>query len=291
MKGIVLAGGTGSRLWPLTHAISKQMLPVYDKPMIYYPLSVLMFSGIREILIITTEKDCPFYEKLLGDGSKLGLEISYRIQSEPKGIADAFLVGESFIDGQPVALILGDNLFYGDRLPEMLSANKGLEYGAKIYAYHVSNPSDYGVVSFSRDGVALTLEEKPLTPKSSYAVPGLYFYDSQVVEIAKHIRPSSRGELEITDVNRHYLEQKSLQVEVFGRGMAWLDTGTPDNLFRASEFVRVVEQRQGWKIACIEEVAYRVGFIDDTQLRRLGEDMAKSSYGQYLLALHERDNA
>ena len=291
MKGILLAGGSGTRLWPLTRAVSKQLLPIYDKPMIYYPLSVLMLAGITEILIICTPEDEPHFRRLLGTGKQLGIELSYCHQHAPNGIAEAFILGAEFIDNSPVCLILGDNFFYGDSLPQLLRKASLLKQGAQLFAYHVSDPRQYGVVSFDSNSVAQTLEEKPAVPKSSYAVPGLYFYDSTVVDYAKDLVPSSRGELEVTDLNRRYLEQSKLKVEVLGRGMAWLDAGTPANLYRASEYVRVVEERQGWKVACLEEIAYRMGYIDSEKLNALAQAQKKSAYGQYLLEIVEREYA
>jgi glucose-1-phosphate thymidylyltransferase len=284
MKGILLAGGTGSRLHPLTLAMSKQMMPVYDKPMIYYPLSCLMLAGIKEILIISTPQDLPNFQKLLGDGSSLGCRFEYAVQPSPDGLAQAFVIGEKFIGSDKVALILGDNIFYGSGLGRLLHSHNNPE-GAVIFAYHVTDPERYGVVDFDADMNALSIEEKPEHPKSNYAVPGVYFYDNSVVEIAKKLKPSPRGELEITDVNKIYLEQKKLKVAVLNRGTAWLDTGTFASLMQAGEFVRVIEERQGLKVGCIEEVAYTMKFINKAQLEVLAKPLMKSGYGQYLLSL------
>jgi len=281
MKGIVLAGGSGTRLYPITQAISKQIMPVYDKPMIYYPLSVLMMASVRDILIISTPNDLPFFRKLLGDGSQLGCRFFYKEQPEPKGLAQAFTLGAEFIGGDKVALILGDNIFYSNELLQQLQESKDPD-GAKIFAYQVSDPERYGVVSFDSDYKVLSIEEKPKLPKSNYAVPGLYFYDNDVVQIAKELKPSARGEYEITDVNMVYLQMKKLTVTVLGRGTAWLDTGTFDSLIQASQFIQVIEQRQGLKIGCIEEIAYRMGFITKEHLLRLSEPLKKSGYGEYL---------
>jgi glucose-1-phosphate thymidylyltransferase len=284
MRGIILAGGTGSRLFPITQAVSKQLMPVYDKPMIYYPLSTLMMAGIREVLIITTPDDSPAFRALLGDGSRLGMRIDYAVQPCPEGLAQAFLIGAEFLGGESAALILGDNIFYGAGLGTALARLPEPD-GGHVFAYHVANPQDYGVVEFDGSGRVLSIEEKPAKPKSSYAVPGLYFYDNEVVEIARGIRPSARGELEITAINEHYLEQGRLTVTVLDRGTAWLDTGTFHSLRAATEFVAVVEDRQGLKIGCIEEVAWRNGWLDDDGLRRAAEPLARSGYGAYLLNL------
>ncbi len=287
MKGIILAGGSGTRLYPVTKSISKQILPIYDKPMIYYPLSILMLSGIREILIISTPRDLPAFEELLRDGAEYGLQISYRVQEEPNGLAEAFLIGESFIGNEKVCLILGDNIFYGRHFSEALVNAASLEHGAKIFGYYVQNPSEFGVVEFDRDWNVLSLEEKPQHPKSNYAVPGLYFYDNDVVEIAKSIQPSARGELEITAVNNAYLQRGDLKVELFGRGMAWLDTGTHEGLLEASNFVSIVQKRQGLYVSCIEEIAYRMGYITREALLELANPMMKTDYGRYLKRVAE----
>ncbi len=284
-KGIILAGGSGTRLYPLTIAVSKQLMPVYDKPMIYYPLSALMLAGIREVLVISTPQDLPLFERLLGSGSDLGMRLSYAEQPKPEGLAQAFLIGDAFLAGAPSALILGDNLFYGHDLAKSFSAANARPRGATIFGYHVANPSAYGVVEFSSDGRVLSLEEKPDKPRSNYAIPGVYFYDGDVVAHARRLRPSKRGELEITDLNRFYLEAGLLHAEVLGRGTAWLDTGTHDSLLEAAQFVHVIENRQGLKIACLEEIAWRQGWIDDARLTANIAKLGKSSYAQYLRRL------
>jgi glucose-1-phosphate thymidylyltransferase len=285
MKGIVLAGGSGARLHPVTRGISKQMLPIYDKPMIYYPLAVLMMAGVREILIISTPRDTPLFQQMLGDGSDWGIALSYAVQDQPRGLADAFIVGEAFVAGGPCALILGDNIFYGHGLTDLLKDACAKTKGATVFGYQVRDPERYGVVEFGPDGQALSLEEKPAKPRSNWAVTGLYFYDDDVTEIAKAVRPSARGEIEITDVNRAYLERGDLAVSRMGRGYAWLDTGTHESLLEASEFIRAIEHRQSLKICCPEEIAFHMGFIDATQLDRLGAAMPNTDYGRYLRAL------
>lgn len=291
MKGIILAGGSATRLYPLTRAISKQLLPVYDKPMIYYPLSALMLAGIREILIISTPHDLPNFRKLFGDGGQLGLRFAYAEQEEPKGIAEAFIIAEDFIGLDNVCLVLGDNIFHGHGLPELFQRASRLERGGLVFGYPVQDPERYGVVEFDGDGKVLSIEEKPKAPKSRYAVPGIYFYDSQVASIARALKPSARGELEITDVNLEYLRRGDLRVEPLGRGVAWLDTGTVDSLHQASTFIQVLQERQGLQVSCIEEIAYRQGFIDAVQFRRLGEDLVKNGYGRYLLQVLEEEGA
>lgn len=288
MKGIILAGGSGTRLYPVTHVVSKQLLPVYDKPMIYYPLSVLMLAGIREILIISTPEDCHRFKSLLGDGSSLGISLNYAIQPKPEGLAQAFLIGEGFIGQDSVSLILGDNIFYGQGLGTMMTHAAERKNGATIFGYYVNNPQRYGVVAFDDHGQAISIEEKPAIPQSNYAVTGLYFYDNSVVDIARNLKPSARGELEITDVNRIYLEQGRLHVEIMGRGMAWLDTGTPQSLLQAADFVHTIEERQGLKIACIEEIAYRKQWITAEDLEQLATAMGHSDYGRYLMNLLNR---
>lgn len=285
MKGIILAGGKGTRLYPMTHVISKHLLPIYDKPLIYYPLSVLMLAGIRDILIITTPEDLPMYEKLLADGSSLGLEIKYKIQEYPRGLGEAFIIGEDFIGDDNVCLILGDNVFYGQDLTRLLNQASSKSHGALIFGYPLKDPRDFGVVEFDDNNNVISIEEKPENPKSNYAVPGLYFYDNKVVEIAKKIKPSERGELEITSINNEYLKNKNLSVVLLGRGMAWLDTGTPEGMLKAAEYVEVIQSRQGLYIACLEEIAWRRGFIGDDELRRIGENLSMTDYGRYILSL------
>jgi len=287
MKGIILAGGSGTRLHPLTLAVSKQMMPIYDKPMIYYPLSTLMWAGINEILIISTPHDLPLFQQLLGDGKKLGCRFEYAVQENPNGLAEAFIIGKEFIGNDKVALILGDNIFYGTGLAELLQANNDPD-GGIIYAYHVHDPERYGVVDFDKEGNVLSIEEKPENPKSNYAVPGIYFYDNSVVEVAANIKPSHRGELEITDVNKEYLKRGNLKVSILDRGTAWLDTGTFQSLMQAGQFVQVIEERQGLKIGAIEEAAYKMGFIDANQLKELAQPLLKSGYGTHLMSLLEK---
>lgn len=287
MKGIILAGGSGTRLYPVTKSVSKQIIPIYDKPMIYYPLSVLMLAGITEILIISTKRDVPVYEELLQDGNDYGLNIEYAVQEAPNGLAEAFLIGERFIGNDSVSLILGDNIFYGRHFSELLARAADIKEGAMIFGYYVMNPTAFGIVEFDEDGNAISVEEKPQKPKSNYAIPGLYFYDNSVIEIAKNIKPSARGELEITSVNEEYLNRGKLKVELFGRGMAWLDTGTHEGLLEAANFVSIVQHRQGMYISCIEEIAYRMKYISKEQLTRLAKTMLKTDYGKYLLRISE----
>ena len=287
MKGIILAGGRGTRLYPMTKAVSKQLLPIYDKPMIYYPLSILMLAGIREILVISTPEDTPVYEKLLGDGKRIGISLSYKVQEQPRGLAEAFILGEEFIGEDSVCLILGDNVFYGLDMTRTLREAMARNEGATIFGYPVKDPRSFGVVEFDREGKVLSIEEKPEKPKSNYAVPGLYFYDHRVVEIAKQVRPSHRGELEITAVNNAFLAMGQLRVCLLGRGMAWLDTGTPEGMLKAAEFVEAVQDRQGFYVSCIEEIAWRRGFITREQLHALGEELRMTDYGQYLISLAE----
>lgn len=285
MKGIILAGGKGSRLFPMTKAVSKQLLPIYDKPLIYYPLSVLMLASIQEILIISTPDDTPVYQRLLGDGAEIGLRISFKVQETPRGLADAFILGESFIGNDSVCLILGDNVFYGQDLTKVLNSVKARKSGATIFGYPVHDPRSFGVVAFDENQKVTSIEEKPQHPKSKYAVPGLYFYDNRVIEIAKQVKPSPRGEIEITSVNNAYLEMGELHVELLGRGMAWLDTGTPEGMLKAAEYVEAVQSRQGFYISCIEEIAWRRGFITTEQLKSIGESLKMTDYGQYILSL------
>ena len=290
MKGIILAGGSGTRLYPLTKAVSKQIMPVYDKPMIYYPLSVLMLANIRDILIISTPRDVEVFKELLGDGSQLGMSIQYAIQEEPKGLAEAFIIGEDFIGNDRVALILGDNIFYGSSFSNILKKAVQKEDGATVFGYYVTNPEEYGVIEFDENNKAISLEEKPKHPKSNYVVPGLYFYDNDVIEIAKNIKPSTRGELEITSINNEYLRRGKLTVQPLGRGLAWLDTGSHDSLLEASQFVATVQKRQGLYISCIEEIAFNKGFIDDVQLLKLAQPLLKSTYGRYLKRIATENN-
>ncbi len=290
MKGIILAGGSGTRLYPLTKAISKQIMPVYDKPMIYYPLSTLMLAGIREVLIISTPRDLSVFEQLLGDGSQLGMRFAYKVQQEPRGLADAFIIGEDFIGNDAAALVLGDNIFYGQsfsRVLKTVAERTESQKGATIFGYYVRDPREYGVVEFDEEGTAVSIEEKPENPKSNYAVPGLYFYDNDVVEIAKNVKPSARGEIEITSVNNEYLKRGTLKVETLGRGFAWLDTGNHDMLLAAADFVSAFQKRQGLYISCIEEIAFKRGFIDEEQLKKLAEPLMKTEYGQYLMEIAE----
>ena len=291
MKGIILAGGKGTRLYPMTKAVSKQLLPIYDKPLIYYPLSILMLAGIREVLIISTPEDTPVYEKLLGTGEQLGMTLSYKVQDTPRGLADAFILGEEFIGGDSVCLILGDNVFYGQDMTKVLRHAMDNKVGATIFGYPVKDPRAFGVVEFDKDRKVISIEEKPANPKSNYAVPGLYFYDNRVVEIAKNVKPSARGEIEITAVNNAYLEMGELNVTLLARGFAWLDTGTPEGMLKAAEFVAAVQDRQGFYVSCIEEIAWRRGFITTEQLAALGESLKMTDYGQYLLSLTKGEQA
>lgn len=289
MKGILLAGGSGTRLYPITKAISKQLIPIYDKPMIYYPLSTLMLAKIREILIISTNRDLPFYQELLGDGKQLGLNLSYAVQEKPNGLAEAFIIGEKFIGGDSVCLILGDNLFYGRHFSELLWKAAGITEGAMIFGYYVNHPQDFGVVEFDKDWQVISLDEKPQVPKSNYAVPGLYFYDNQVIEVAKMVQPSARGEIEITAVNQEYLNRGQLKLELFGRGMAWLDTGSHDGLLEAANFVQTMQKRTGLYVSCIEEIAYRRGYISREQLIQIAGSLMQTEYGKYLIRVAEEE--
>jgi len=290
MKGIILAGGKGTRLYPMTKVVSKQLLPIYDKPLIYYPLSVLMLAGIKEILIISTPDDTPLYKKLLGDGSRLGVKFSYKVQETPRGLADAFILGEGFIGDDSVCLILGDNVFYGQDLTRILKEAVNVKDGAVVFGYPVKNPQDFGVVEFDDSLKVISIEEKPKNPKSNFAVPGLYFYDNKVVKIAKNVKPSARGEIEITAVINDYLEKGKLDVKLLGRGMAWLDTGTPEGLLKAAEYVEAIQSRQGFYISCLEEIAWRRGFIDNDRLKEIGQDLEMTDYGQYILSLLKEKN-
>ena len=289
MKGIILAGGKGTRLYPITKSVSKQLLPIYDKPLIYYPLSVLLLAGIKDILLISTPEAIDSYCELLGDGSEIGISISYRIQEKPRGLADAFIIGEEFIGKSNVCLILGDNVFYGQNLTKVLNQAQARRIGATIFGYPVNNPKDFGVVEFDKDNKVISIEEKPTKPKSNYAVPGLYFYDNRIVEIAKNVKPSKRGEIEITSINNAYLEMGELHVELLGRGMAWLDTGTPKGMYKASGFVKTVQEMQGFYVSCIEEIAWRRGFYSTEQLYKLGKKLEQTEYGQYLISLANGD--
>ncbi len=290
MKGIILAGGSGTRLYPMTKVVSKQLIPIYDKPMIYYPLSMLLLAGIKEILVITTPKDIELYRELLGDGSRLGINLSYKIQDKPRGLADAFIIGADFIGDDSVCLILGDNIFYGQSMTSILEAASGLENGAMVFGYPVKNPKEFGVVEFDDNNCVISIEEKPKNPKSKYAVPGLYFYDNKVVEIAKNIKPSKRGEIEITAINNEYLSRKELKVQLLGRGVAWFDTGTPVGLLNAAQYVETIQSRQGFYISCIEEIAWRRGFISTEHLLKLGNELKKTDYGKYIIGLAKENS-